>query len=241
MSLIGPIAAMRVLEKDAHWSSVRLLVGADDAITDESPVARALTAEGGATRDTAGAMFSKAALRFNSLGDVVWAADSNDLSPGNQDFTLEFSFSATAEQASFRYLVAKFDTNINQREWAVNYDPAIDRFQWRHSLNGSTFSSFNSDLITPASFFNGSRRTLAVTRSGSTLRMFVDGVLQASTFNIGTSTIFNSTARAVIGGRQINTGFGDTFVGLFDEVRFTIGVARYTASYTPRTTRFPRG
>ena len=74
---------------------------------------------------------------------------------------------------------------------------------------------------------------VAVTRSGTTLRLFVDGVLQASTSNSA-----DITQTQVVIGRDINCST-TYFQGYIDDARITVGVARYTANFTPPPARFP--
>lgn len=84
---------------------------------------------------------------------------------------------------------------------------------------------------------------IAVTRSGNTVRMFVDGAVPVGTpvRNVVAGNTIPTYKISAVGALQIggtpntwmNTG---DFLGPF---RITVGVARYTASFTPPTTLFP--
>ena len=71
---------------------------------------------------------------------------------------------------------------------------------------------------------------VAITRSSGTIRLFASGVKVAE--GTGNSAEFAA--------RYIGYGAGAPwFRGWMDEIRWTIGVARYTANFTPPTEPFP--
>ena len=76
---------------------------------------------------------------------------------------------------------------------------------------------------------------IALSRSGSTSRLFVDGVVVAS----GTLNIDPSPAETVYIGRTSSEATPYYFNGHIDEVRVTKGVARYTGNFTPSSDPFP--
>ena len=75
---------------------------------------------------------------------------------------------------------------------------------------------------------------LAVTRSGTTIRSFINGVQQQSATN--------STAYANPGAPYpyIGDAYGGStvFQGYIDDLRITRGYARYTATFTPQTSQW---
>jgi hypothetical protein len=77
---------------------------------------------------------------------------------------------------------------------------------------------------------------VAVTRSGNTLRIFINGTLEDS---LTTSVAIDDGTinRIDIGGN----GGGHNFIGYIDEARITKGVARYTSNFTPQTREFYPG
>ena len=72
---------------------------------------------------------------------------------------------------------------------------------------------------------------IAVTRSGTTVRQFVDGVQLGS--NVTSSASFAN------GPIQIGSGGAGALNGYIDDLRITRGYARYTANFTPPTSAFP--
>jgi hypothetical protein len=74
---------------------------------------------------------------------------------------------------------------------------------------------------------------VAATRSGNTVRVFLDGTEDASaTFSNGTA----ASSALVIGAFADGT---EALNGWMDEIRITKGLARYTANFTPPTEAFP--
>ena len=73
---------------------------------------------------------------------------------------------------------------------------------------------------------------VALSREGSTLRLFVDGIADGSVSN---STDLGLDAPFRLGDKHNNTGGFSLF---FDEVRVQKGVAKYTAAFTPPTAEY---
>jgi hypothetical protein len=74
---------------------------------------------------------------------------------------------------------------------------------------------------------------VAVTRSGTSTRIFVNGNLESTATD---STNFSETEPLIIGADR---GSINGLNGYLDDVRITKGVARYTSSFTPPTASFP--
>jgi len=98
------------------------------------------------------------------------------------------------------------------------------RFYWwsgsQNSLTGGTIST-------------GSWHHLAFSKQGSTLRIFINGVLSTSTTLSNTPQSL-STTPVLIG-----SGANATFNGYLDDVRYTAGIARYTSSFTVPSKQLP--
>ncbi len=75
---------------------------------------------------------------------------------------------------------------------------------------------------------------IAVTRSGTTLRMFINGVQRASgSFSGGLGIAGQGATGFVIGHYQSSPNSPYGAVGYYNDVRITKGVPRYTANFTP--------
>lgn len=88
-------------------------------------------------------------------------------------------------------------------------------------------------LTSIATISAGTWTHVAVTRSGTSTRLFVGGNLEATATD---SSDFSQPENLSIGVDRSNTG---GLNGYLDDIRITKGVARYTASFTPPIATFP--
>ena len=101
--------------------------------------------------------------------------------------------------------------------------------------NASNFvlrAANNTDLISYGTMpTTGTWTHIAITRSGTTARMFYDGTQVASA-----TTAHDFVDAAFYIGQD---GGSNAFIGYIDDLRITKGYARYTANFTPPTAAFP--
>jgi len=152
-------------------------------------------------------------LYFDGTGDYLAAPSNVNFNFDTGDFTIECYVNWTTVAAD-KGLVSRYTSSTG---WALRY-----------SGLGLQFSDGDTGLLvyatTPAT---NTWYHYAVTRSGTNLRMFIDGVLVASATN---STNLTATNPLYIGTLAPSTWL---FNGYIDDVRITKGVARYTANFTP--------
>lgn len=227
---------------DPYFSNVSLLLhcnGTDGSttFTDSSSFGHTVTANGNAQIDTAQSKFGGASGLFDGSGDYIRVANSADMAPGSSDFTIELQFRASSYSATpqliglgnqyisnnaasgLRLIVNSDGTgfillaNTSGTSWTVNYSVtlgtplAVD--QWYH---------------------------VALTRSGTALKIYLDGVEVGSTTVSGT---IKNGGLHLIGAFSLYPSYTAFFNGWIDEVRYTKGVVRYTSSFTPPTAEFP--
>lgn len=214
---------------DPYWANVSLLLhfegtDASTTFTDSSSHTRTFTVSGEAQIDTAHYVFGTASGLFDGTGDYITddtGADSDFAFPG--DFTIEWSSRKTGDGA------AGYDT-------LLSVDPS------RGSGFGGWFIEFSntrglymyqSGVIISHSFSpnDSTWHAYAITREGSDIKFFIDGVVTATS---------SSAASLLAGAEMIIGGAGGyDFNGHVDELRITKGVARNTSAYTPATAAFP--
>jgi hypothetical protein len=226
---------------DTYWSDVVLLASCDGtngstSFTDKSTAARTLTAVAGAIVSTSTAKYGTGSLYVNSGSDYLSAADSADWDFGSGDFTIECYIYRTSLPAAAAYpgIMSQRSTGSSQ-------------FAWTMYLNGDSSGIFRFDYSTTGSSMSGSATSgaptastwshVAVSRVGSDLRCFTDGIA-GTVHNIGAATLFNSTEILAIG-RLSATLTANFFGGFIDEIRITKGVGRYTSDFTPPSAPFP--
>jgi hypothetical protein len=216
---------------DQYWDSTALLLRGDGNLTDSSSLAHTVTNYGAAATGTA--KFGSNSLSFSGSSSYVRVAGSSAFSlPG--DFTLETW--VYFNSASSAYSGPSYGACI-----ASTYPGQGVNAGWQFRING-TSSGFNTiniytgetDLNWSGTFNLNQWHHVAVTRSGSSMRAWIDGVQAGSTITCSDSMTPSSTNDLWVGRLNLST-YEFQLNGLLDDLRITKGVARYTAAFTPPT------
>jgi hypothetical protein len=146
------------------------------------------------------------------------------------DFTLEIfklKFASTSTQVLLGNWNA-FSPFSNQRSWQIQYTTGA--LQFVGSTNGSSIAATISYTWTPTL---GTEYAIAVDRSGSTVRLYVDGTKQANG-TIASALWASTTTYLTIGQASNGSGFSSPTDASAKALRITNGVARYATntSYT---------
>lgn len=203
-----------------RWSDVVWLSGYDTNFADESSYARSITVTG-ATRSTTVKKFGAASLSASG-GNHLVSTTPIDLS--TRDFTIEAWIYHTVT-TSIIPISGYYGTYSFFQINAGNVGEV------RCSIDGLYPSSAAGVVST------NTWNHCALTRTGGQLRLFVNGVLQA------TAAITTKTVNVYSIGKYYRyeapyTGL--EFSGYIDEVRVIDGVAVYTSNFSVPTAAFPR-
>lgn len=143
-----------------------------------------------------------------------------DFTLGILDWTIDFWIDVTAGYGTTRYVAAQMDVSGTTYSFAVVLIPA-------NTISmqiGGVANVGSVTAITAAGWHH-----FAVSRSGSTFRCFLDGLLQSSATSA--AAVNAMTTPVTIGrGGSFPTNI---FTGLIDEFRLSVGIARWTANFTP--------
>jgi hypothetical protein len=203
---------------DPNFANVSLLLHMDGSnggttFTDSSSNTLTVTANGNAQISTAQSKFGGGAGLFDGNGDYLSFSALNI--GALQDVTLE----------CWIYLNSVSDVGIFGTSFSGNW-------QLLSVISGKLSAYWNglepeelTGSITTQTWYH-----VAITRASGTLRIFVNGVLRDSK----SGSTNNTTVTEI--GRNTYRGPLD---GYIDDARITIGVARYTANFTPPTAPFP--
>src|SRR3990167_1175854 len=207
--------------------------GADASTTfsDSSPSNKTVTANGNAQIDTAQSKFGGASGLFDGTGDYLTVPDSADWNFAGGDFTIDFQ-ARWADQSGTTVLCASWDdfASAADKGWRFRLT-AADALSFDYTTNGSTEVSASFGTWSPSinTWYH-----IALIRSGTDLKYFIDGVQQGSTYNISTDSIFNAAELLFVGAvNNSSTGATGFHNGWFDEFRISKGIARWTANFTP--------
>jgi len=177
-----------------------------------------------------------ASYLFDGAGDYVIAPYSPTMSITNKNWTMEMWVYPTAQPAgNYACLIAAGGSGYSWAagsgyQYFMQLDP--DRkifFQYYVSNN------VNANLTSAGALTLGAWSHVAVTYSGTTLRIFINGVQSAST-TVTLAANTGMTTVALGGAGPVNNG--NYLSGYLSDVRFTSGVARYTEAFTPPTSAF---
>lgn len=220
---------------DPYWSQVILLAHHDvSGFPDSSTRARAATIKGapvlGAGR------FGAGALQMTAQGQrVAYAATDTAANLPAGDFTIEawVRFDVASNNTAVRCIASRYSS---ARGWVFECSQSGGTL--RFFAAWTTFTEGPVVAATGLAWALGQWYHVAVARQGTTYRLFRDGVLLATLAN-ETRTIQTNTSTPIeVGGYAWNSTTA-THLGLIDDLRITVGTARYTAAFTPPTAAFP--
>lgn len=208
------------MANDPYWNSVVLAMHMDDvALTDVK--GHAVTLNGNASRSAAQSKFGGYSAYLDGTGDYITVPSGSDFAFGTGDFTVEFWFMQTV--AANPYLLDFRPNSTTNGAYVTTYI----------SAGTVVFFTNSAARITSSAITTGAWYHVAVCRSGTSTRLFLNGTQAGSTYTDSTNYI----ASPVNIGASGNGLFPLT--GYFDDIRITKGVARYTANFAVPTEAFP--
>ena len=228
---------------DPDFGDVVLLLsldGVDGAVVavDDSPLNSSVIFQGAAALTTSFKKFGTASLDATTGDPLDYLEIPHNAAfvTGDGDWTLEFFVNAQNQVGGHDY-INHGDGSSGLANWQVLNSNGV--LQLAYSDNGG--GSFNNFPFFGAMAANGVQSHVAITRSGNDLFAHIDGVKSGATVDVTGVTIGGSGVVPInIGSRNQNPGANiadaDAYI---DEVRFTVGTARYTtANFTPPTEAF---
>ena len=221
---------------DVHFPNVKLLMpfngsnGATSA-SDLSNKNNTSSFSADAQISTAQSKFGGSSLAFDGTGDKITIGDSywNDaISTG--DFTIEYWLRINVQSTSQR-TITNYSGGTNG--WGMYYSSSnyLDFF-WRHS--SSWYYLNNEGGGTKSAIPNDTWTHVAVTRSDNTWRLFLNGTAENTRTGLAHTIVTSSQNQLTLGCRpDTSTQFLN---GYIDDLRITVGEARYTSNFTAPTT-----
>jgi hypothetical protein len=204
-------------------TNTSLLLNYTNAGITDATAKNDLETVGNAQISTSVSKFGGGSIAFDGTGDYLDTAGSSVNALGSGDWTIEF----------WLYLNSLSGTNIIDYRSAsvlsntltINYSSGMQVY-----VNNSTTAIQGSALSTSTWYH------IAVSKSGSSTRMFVNGTQAGSTYA--------DTNNYVAGVNRPRIGAGgdspsNYLNGYIDDLRITKGYARYTGNFTPPTAPFP--
>jgi hypothetical protein len=237
-ALINPYRKAR----DLYWSSVVLLLRTDGTLTELTGKPSAVTpvSSGGSPvgiislAGPTGLYATSYAQPDTTGGDSHYIrAYSADATNKYYEFLADFTFEAWVRYTNFVNNMALIGGHANY--------PNAGTFAIQSGGTNNIGISFGDGptfIFSPAStLVTNTWYHIAVTRSGTTVRVFVDGTEVASGTRSGTVNPYSGSAHVDVGAGIASDN--PSFRGSWQEWRITKGVARYTANFTRPSAPFP--
>jgi hypothetical protein len=221
-------------------SFTKLLLHMDGAdasttFTDSSQFGVSVTANGNAQVDTAQSKFGGASGLFDGTGDYLSWSHSSQFDLGTSAFTIDFWVRFNSTSGTQAFYAARNNDAGTQKDFVGIYKDATN-LVFLAAQNAVNVANYSKNW-SPST---GVWYHIAIVRNGTSLLMFIDGVEQAPTASTAIST--NSLSPTFGTPTQTVARYGD-FDGFYvngwiDEFRFSKGIARWTANFTPPTTAY---
>ena len=224
---------------EVHFPKVKLLLPFDGSngatsTTDSSNTGNTITFNGNAQISTTQSKFGSSSAYFDGTGDYIDAGGSSLRSVCDSgDFALEFWFYQDS-RSSWASLITNYGTNSGGWAVYINNSSPNQVYWWHH--NGSGFLYINYSQGTRTTITLDTWHHLAITRSGNTWRLFLNGIQEDTITDSNNITASNGAVHSGLRLGTINAGLDYPLHGYIDDVRITNGDARYTSNFTPPTT-----
>ncbi len=242
--------SMTITAGDTYWANtVMLLKGEQSPIIDSTGKQTMNVASSGFTYSTVQKKYGTGSL--NGPGVINREPLQTQFNPpgaqlGTKDFTIESWFYSTSLPNSQRRLgivglrTATFSSNAFAAfqfslGGAVVGGP-ITNIAWdTYDGNSNTpTANYSNAVVLGSPLAMNTWHHVAAVRSGTTLKMYVNGNAVANTITLGSYSFFyDVNQRWEIGGICAGTQYSANLNGYMDDVRITVGTARYTANFTP--------
>jgi hypothetical protein len=176
---------------------------------------------GNAQVSTTQAKFGTTSMYFDGTGDYLLSPNTLSGNFGTGDFTVEFWFYCGAQSTSYATQIGTLDSATIANSWRFGTQLAGAAGVYFSYNNGTTTTDIT---FTTTNYNNSAWHYAAVTRSGTTVRAYIDGN------QVGTNQTVsaNFTARRIVVGAELYTP--TYYNGYLDEIRVTTGFARYTGT-----------
>jgi hypothetical protein len=209
----------------------KILLHFDVGLTDES--GKVWTASGNAAVTTALSKFGRGCLALDGTGDWIDTPNHADFILGSGNFTIDMWIKAATNGVDLYFsghcdAVGGASTNS---AWYFLRSSATNVINFFVVQGTGAVGMSSTTALTIAKGWTH----IAAVRNGSTMLLFVDGVAEGSASITGA---VNTSTNAKVGIGSLGNFTSNPWNGWFDEFRFSVGIARWTANFTPPTSPY---
>lgn len=201
----------------------------DGSTTFNDESGKTWTAAGNAQIDTSDNKFGTGSGLFDGAGDYITTTDTTDWDIGSGDFTIDFWYRPTA-LGNYNLCGQGEDTlNLSLWSWYVQQD-GVNKIMGVIISGSTQYQALSTGTVVAGNWYH-----VAVVRNGNDLTTYLNGV--GGTPKNVTGITANNSSEAVSIGRLGSRNALYTN-GRIDEFRFSKGIARWTANFTPPTQEY---
>jgi hypothetical protein len=227
-SALMPVSSLS--QADPYFSSVSLLLSGD-SFTDLSSSPNTITNNNSITVNTTTKKYGTGSIYFNGTNQSLTFASSSTFAFGTSNFTIECWYYPVSRSSTWPTIWG------NPETYPTNCFAMNDRHNQHQSVFAVTIGNYQPAnevaIIGSITVVDKTWYHLAVVRNGTSIKMYVNGVLDGSITYSG--SVDNNSAEAwFIGGAA--SAWTNSYI---DDFRITKGVARYTTNFTPPVAPLP--
>jgi hypothetical protein len=221
---------------DPYGDYVSLLMHMDGTnnsttFTDSSLYNRNITANGPAKLSSSQSMFGGASAVFDADTSYLRVTSGSDFAFPS-DFTIECWVYFTNSSRGYQGIIGAHNGS-DQTAWVLYLEQNNTLNFQTSSGSGWSNGVGSGETVTPNEWHH-----IAVSRSGSSLRIFVDGTLKGTVTN--NVNVASGSVIDIGDYTCLNHAYNFTMSGYIDELRITKGIARYTSTFSIPTEAFPQ-
>ena len=213
-------------------TNTKLLLNFTNAGIYDGKMANNLETVGNAQVATSPVKYGSGSMYFNGSTSYLTRPYSPLFALGSGNFTVECWINTTQNGgANYPSVVGRWAAGAS---WDLRHSAGDNSGKPTFAYNDGT-SNFNV-LSTGGTVYDGQWHHLAAVRNNNIITLYVDGV------SVGTSTFTGTIAAATSTPLTVGStsGGGVYYIGYIDDLRITVGVARYFANFTPPQQALPR-
>jgi len=224
MSMLSRFATLGGAPTDPYWANVSFLLvgnganGTTTNIVDSSSNNFSITIGGNTVISTTQSQYGSGSVYFDGVGDTLIPTTSNLFNFGTGNFTVEGWLYSTLNGTVFGGIFTNGPTSTGS--FGIGLGIATgDTTKLQANFYGG------AGISCATNFPNNRWVYFAVCRNGSTMRIYLDGVLDGTNTSAGSNNTTNTPALG-----EVWKGYGGLYKGYMYDIRVTKGVGRYTDS-----------
>jgi len=193
-----------------------------------------LEALGNAQVSTAVKKYNAGSIYFDGSGDYLYSASNVNYAMGAGDFTIEFWYYPITHTNTNPSVIGNYNATWTTNKWALHapHSYAANKYTFWVNNYGNTPILTSTSNVTDGAWVH-----LAITRSGSTWKLFINGTVESTTTSsVGLDGGNAASMDGLYIGANFYSGDGGRYINAYiDDLRITKGYARYTANFTAPT------